>query len=321
MKTSLRVLGALALLALGMGSTQAAPVTGTIDPVSGILTLSGPLTVTWPTINGVPVRTPQGTKSYGATLTVNGQSRRYLVIRPDPVPAKAPVMLLLHPANTLPEYTANFTYVADFVATQAFWAVLPAAQNGAWKGETSQGDADMRFLSALIDTLVAQGVDGDRISVAGYSSGGTLAQRMVCQAPERIAAIGVVASMLPYSLWTSCKPSVQRPKVYVLGTDDPIVPYYGYNGFGSAANLMNYWAQKQACSGAASMLLPDRVSDGTQVQLDERTGCAGGKGLRMYTVEGGGHAWPGGQTDSAGITSRDMAATGAIWSFVRGYRR
>ena len=317
----LATLGATTATAATRTTATTTPVTGTIDPLSGILKLSAPLSLSWPSINGIPVRTPKGTKSYGATLVVNGQTRRYIVIRPDPLPVSAPMLLVLHPLNTRAEITANFTFVADHVATQGFWAVLPEAQNGAWKNEASMGDADMKFLAALIDTLVPRGVDRERVSVAGYSSGGVMAERMVCQMPERIAAIGVVAATLPYSLWTSCAPSVQRPKVYVLGTADPITPYYGYNGQGSAAALMNYWAQKQACTGAVSTPVPDIANDSTRVQLDERTGCAGGKGLRLYTVENGGHAWPGGTTDSAGTTSRDMAATGAIWSFVRAYRR
>jgi len=107
----------------------------------------------------------------------------------------------------------------------------------------------------------------------------------------------------------------------VLGTADPLAPYYGISGLGSAASLMDYWAQKQGCSGATSTPLPDIADDGTTVQLDERTGCTDDKGLRLYSVANGGHAWPGGDTSSVGVTSRDMSATGAIWNFARGYHR
>lgn len=279
------------------------------------------LAVSWNTINGTPVRTPAGTQSYGQTLTVNGQTRHYLVIRPDPLPASAPALLLLHPLNTSPELTANFTYVADFVATQGFWAVLPAAEGGAWKGEATDSDADKRFLTALIETLVAQGVDVERISLSGYSSGGVMTQRMACEAPEPFAAFGIVAATLPYSLWTSCAPSLPRPKLYVLGTDDPLAPYAGVSGLGSAAALMNFWAQQQGCTGALSTPVPDLVDDGTTVQRDERTGCADGTALRLYTVQNGGHAWPGGLTQSAGLTSFDINATGLIWSLASAYTR
>ncbi|TDU25653.1 polyhydroxybutyrate depolymerase [Panacagrimonas perspica] len=267
------------------------------------------------------MRTPAGTRSYEATLTVNGQARRYVVTRPDPKPLNAPVLLLLHPRDTAPELTANFTYVSDFVATQNFWAVMPEALGGVWKAEPLDGTADKDFMAALIDAIVAEGADAERVSVAGYSSGGVMAERMACEMSDRIAAVGVVAATLPLSLWLSCAPAQSRPKVYVLGTADPIAPYYGISGLGSAASLMDYWAQKQGCGGATSTALPDIADDGTTVQLDERTGCTDDKGLRLYSVANGGHAWPGGDTSYAGVTSRDMSATGAIWSFARGYHR
>lgn len=306
----------------GGGAPVPMPMTRSIDPLSGILTLSQPLDPRWTNVNGLPVRVPQGTQASSASLRVGGRTRHYLVIRPDPMPAAAaPMLLLLHARETEPELTANFTYVADFVATQGFWAVLPAAENGVWKAEPADGAADLNFLGALIDTLVAQGVDRERVSVAGYSNGGVMAQRMACEMADRIAAFGMVAATLPFSLASTCAPSVQRPKIYILGTDDPLTPYYGVSGYGSAGDLIEFWAQEQGCAGALSTPVPNSANDGTTVQLDERTGCAGGTALRLYTVDNGGHAWPGGDTDEVGRTSRDISATGLIWSLASAYRR
>lgn len=299
-----------------------------IDPLSGILTPGQALSYTWTPVGGIPVRTPSGTTVYEATLPVNTQTRRYVVVRPDPKPApSAPVLMILHPRDTAPELTANFTRVADFVATQGIWAVLPEATGGKWKGEPLEGEDDKLFISALIDALIVDGVDPERVTVAGYSSGGVMAQRLACELPDRIAAFGVVAATLPATLWLSCAPSVPRPKVYILGTDDPYVPYNGIAGLGSVADLMDYWAQRQGCTTTApARSLPNIADDGMTVQLDERGGCTSGRGLRLYTVQNGEHAWPDPASDPdyvgyAGRTSRDMSATGAIWSFASAYRR
>jgi polyhydroxybutyrate depolymerase len=303
------------------------PSSAPIDPLSGILTTTEPLTYSWTMVNGIPVRTPAGTTAYDATLTVGTQTRRYVVIRPNPKPVSAPLMMILHPRDTTPELTANFTHVADFVATQGIWAVMPEATAGKWKGEPLEGDDDKLFIGALLDELIADGVDRDRVTVAGYSSGGVLAQRLACEMADRIAAFGVVAATLPASLWLSCAPSAPRPKVYILGTDDPYAPYDGLAGLGSADTLMDFWAEKQGCTGEATpRAVPNIADDGTTVQLDERTGCTGGRGLRLYTVQNGEHAWPDPASDPdyigyAGRTSRDMSATGAIWSFARSFRR
>ncbi|MGH8519094.1 MAG: alpha/beta hydrolase family esterase [Panacagrimonas sp.] len=302
------------------------PTSAPIDPLSGVLMLSAPLSFTWTSINGIPVRTPTGTSAYGATLTVGTQTRRYVVIRPNPKPVTAPLLMILHPRDTAPELTANFTHAADFVATQGIWAVLPEAVGAKWKGEPLEGEDDKLFLAALMDTLVADGVDATRITVAGYSSGGVMAQRLACEMADRIAAFGVVATTLPLSLWVSCAPSEPRPKVYILGTDDPYAPYDGVAGLGSAAGLMDYWAEQQGCTGVVSQAVPDIADDGTTVLRDEHTGCTGGRGLRLYTVQNGEHAWPDPAADPdyvgyAGRTSRDMSATGAIWSYARSFRR
>ena len=297
------------------------PTTAPIDPLSGVLTINPPLSVSWTVINSIPVRTPDGTTAYAANLTVGMQTRRYVVIRPNPKPVSAPLLMILHPRDTTPELTANFTYVADFVATQGIWAVMPEAVGGAWKGETLQGTDDMLFVGALLDALIADGVDADRITVAGYSSGGVMAQRLACEMADRIAAFGIVAAMMPFSQYLSCAPSQPRPKTYILGTDDPLVPYDGTAGLGSAASQMDYWSQQQGCSGVVSLPLPDIADDDTTVQRDEYTGCTNGRGLRLYTVQNGEHTWPGGDTDFTGRTSHDMSATGAIWSYARGFTR
>jgi polyhydroxybutyrate depolymerase len=310
----------------GAGSTGVPTVppvstTSSIDPLSGILTTNEPIPYSWTMINGIPVRTPAGTTAYGATLTVGTQTRRYVVIRPNPKPLSAPLLMILHPRDTTPELTANFTHVADFVATQGIWAVMPEAIGGAWKGEPLEGTDDMLFIGALLDALIADGVDQTRITVAGYSSGGVMTQRLACEMADRIAAFGMVAATMPLSQYLSCSPSQPRPKVYVLGTADPLVPYDGVAGLGSASSLMDYWAAEQGCTGVISTPLPDIANDGTTVQLDEHTGCTGNRGLRLYTVQNGEHTWPGGDTDISGRTSRDMSATGAIWSFARNFRR
>jgi polyhydroxybutyrate depolymerase len=48
-------------------------------------------------------------------------------------------------------------------------------------------------------------------------------------------------------------------------------------------------------------------------------GCAGGVSVALYTVAGGGHAWPGGEHPLpgriVGRTSRDFDASEVIWRF------
>lgn len=311
------------LLAGSLNAAAVAAVTGVVDPVSGFQTLSGTLKRTWTLVNGSYVQTTSGTTAVAATLNVGGVSRRYIVVRPNPAPANAPVLLLLHASGVTPETMANLTEVSDYVETQGFWAVLPAAIGGSWKDDPSNsGNDDTRFISALIDTLVSQGVDATRIYAGGYSSGGFMAERLACELSDKVAAFGINAATLRTGLANVCAPLKPRAKAYFLGTADPIVPYDGYFNMKSALSTMSYWNAKQGCAGTLASTVPNRAADGTTVQLTRYTGCNGGTlENRLYTVTGGGHAWPGGLTGNLYVTSQDIKATGLIWSFVSGYRR
>ena len=313
----------LLLSAAAQAATRSAAVTGTINPVNGMLSTSGSFSYTYPQLNGAYIAVAAGTTAYSATLSVNGVSRSYIVMRPVAASTAAPLLILLHPLNTTTVQMANLTKVTNFVATQGFWVVLPAAINGQWQDDPSRtGSDDTNFISALIDSLVSQGADATRVYAAGYSDGGFMSERLACELSTKIAAFGIDAGAVIANSPTYCKPAVQRPKLYILGTADNIVPYNGgMVGVDSAAASMAFWVGLQHCGGTVASTLPTLVSDGTTVQLTDYTGCTAGNDLRLYTVYNGGHAWPNGITQSVGKTTQNLDATGIIWSFASAYHR
>jgi polyhydroxybutyrate depolymerase len=306
----------------------AGAVTGTVDPVNGMLTTSASLSYSYPKVDGTVIPVVTGNTVYKASLTVGGVARDYLVMRPSAVTSGAPLLILLHPRYTSPAQMANLTKVANFQGTLGFWVALPystAAENTQWHSDPRTDPADdVQFVSALIDALVAQGVDAGRVYAAGYSEGGMMSERLACELPAKIAAFGLDAATLLTDATTYCHPSIQRPKLYILGTADTIVPYDGGRvGLMSAAQTLGFWSgsAQQGCAGTTASMLPTVVNDGTTVQLTDYSGCAAGGDLRLYTVYNGGHAWPNGLTQSAGKTTQNLDATGIIWSFASAYRR
>ncbi len=300
-----------------------AAVSGVVDPVSGHLSVSGSLRRSWVMLSGGYVQTNHLTTVSSATLTVNGVSRRYLLMRPTALTSNAPVLMMLHANSVTPEVMATLTEVADFAATQGFWAVLPAAVGGVWKDDPrTSGSDDVNFITALIAKLGTQGANLSRIYVSGYSNGGFMATRLACAASDKIAAFGIVAATTRLGVSSTCGTQTSRPKAWFLGSADTIVPIDGALDLRSAESTLSFWNSKQACGGVIGSSLPNRsLTDGTTVQLVRYTGCIGGGENRAYTVFGGGHAWPGGLTSTAGITSQDIKATGLIWNFVSPYRR
>ncbi len=71
--------------------------------------------------------------------------------------------------------------------------------------------------------------------------------------------------------------------------------------------------------------LPDSTADGTTVRQTVHQTCGSGKEVTRYTVNGGGHAWPGGwqylPIPIIGTTSTDIDASAILFEFFSRYTR
>jgi polyhydroxybutyrate depolymerase len=161
------------------------------------------------------------------------------------------------------------------------------------------------------------------------SNGGFMTSTVACRMSDKVAAVAVVAATLPAGLEAECGPSRPVPAMIVMGDRDPLVPYgggeigrLGARGRAlSAADTARFWAKVDGCSAPpATTALPDTdPGDGTRTTLLRFAPCQSGAEVDLFTVEGGGHAWPGGLAYLGewiiGKTSRDWDASEEIWRF------
>jgi polyhydroxybutyrate depolymerase len=138
---------------------------------------------------------------------------------------------------------------------------------------------------------------------------------LACAMSDRIAAVGIVAGALPVSL-EDCQPSRPVPAMMFHGTDDPIVPYGGgqLRREGSLPSIPEWAAMLAERNGCSET--PQTIPAQGAVRGSEYTGCAAD--VIFYTIEGGGHTWPGGNPIPvwiAGKTSMDIDATRTLWDF------
>ncbi|HSW11321.1 MAG TPA: PHB depolymerase family esterase [Solimonas sp.] len=328
--------GLLASLAGNLLNTTGDVVGAVTEPLDGLLV--GATLLTPPGVDHVLIQLQgnnlqlaAGTAAFDASFEHGGRSRRFVVIRPEPVVANAPVLLLFHGNGGTAENQANLSEVSDLVAAEGVWAVMPASVDGVWDDDPARpkGLDDVGFVAALLDRLQANfPVDMDRIYAAGLSNGSFMASRLACEASDRIAGFGIVAGSLTGGLARSCAPLRPRPLMLVAGTRDPIVPYNGGRiGVRSVPDAYAFWLGMHGCNVAQtqSSSMPDLESDGTTIDLKWNNACGSGRELRLYTVNGGGHAWPGGwqylPVPLIGTTSRDMKVTREVWEFLRDQRR
>ena len=188
--------------------------------------------------------------------------------------------------------------------------------------DPSEVPAEIRFFSGLIDTLTATyNLDPNRIYANGLSNGGGMSFALSCTLSDRVAAGGGVAPAL-FLPWSSCTDQRAVPMMAFHGTADRLTPYHGGRSwvdtrqtFPDIPTWVADWAQRNRC-------LPTPVDAEVAPDVVRRSyaACAEGADVVFYTIEGGGHTWPGGEPMPewlAGTTTRNIDATRKLWAFYR----
>jgi polyhydroxybutyrate depolymerase len=126
------------------------------------------------------------------------------------------------------------------------------------------------------------------------------------------------------------------PALFIVGVDDPLVPYAGGNVAGDesgghgrnsgARDTAQYWANANGCGTSTPTQLPDTdPNDGTRAELLRWNGCIDGADVELVSITGGGHTWPRGwrymRERAIGKTSNDFDASEMIWAFFKDKHR
>ncbi|MDB5976634.1 MAG: hypothetical protein JWR07_3394 [Nevskia sp.] len=284
---------------------------------------SSPPSLTVTDAADVPLLIPTpGTASIAGTIDQAGDQRTYIGIVPKAPVAGAPLLVMLHPLTTTNVDMANLTRAGRLVVSDGAVVVLPQGENETWHDDPSTtGPDDVAFISAVIDRISQQyQTDPSRVYVMGFSQGGFMAERLVCDISGRLTAVAAVSSLVRDTVAAACNPSRQIPLAFINGTLDPVNSFAGQPNIGteSAPASAAFWAQKDGCSTTAPTLttLPVTALDGTVITLTDYKPCPSGIAVDFYTVIGGGHTWPGSPFPSNfGVTTQNMDATLQLWKF------
>jgi polyhydroxybutyrate depolymerase len=264
------------------------------------------------------------------TILDQGISRNIVYLRPRQAPSTPPPAFFLLPyRNGTADDMADLVRAGRLVRDYGAWIIIPEAFTGLWNYKMLIGPLttpnDLKFLDRVIDDAVASyGVDAHRLYMGGYSGGAMMTMRYLCERPGRIAGATVVGAQMIRTLATKCGVSPSAAVTFVNGIDDPIGPYEGNSTLMSAPDSAAFWAQANGCNAVPLReSLPDLVDDGTTVVVDRYRGCGSGEAVRLYTVTGGGHTWPGAVdfTPSLGATTQDFDATTTFMQFLLPFSR
>lgn len=262
--------------------------------------------------------------AYNETLTHDGALRRYIVYIPEGYTGAeaVPLVFSLHGfASNAPQHRlyAGWDAVADannFIVVYPYGTDVPLRWNSGFGGFFGGAD-DIGFFRAMVDTLRGRlCIDETRIYADGMSNGGGMVYRLACEAADVFAAFGAVAGAYdPNPIF--CTPARPVPVIAYHGTEDTIVPYEGNAPFlPNIESWVQAWAERNECNET-----PDVLTVSDEVTATAYNGCAENADVVLYTIESGGHTWPGGDfgglTDIPliGVVNTDIDATALTWAF------
>jgi len=255
-----------------------------------------------------------------ATLESSGGSRDYMVYVPEAYDPDdpAPLAYVFHGAGSNKEEQFRYSRFAPYADEDGALLVLPDALGNPkrWSPIGAafvgvEGVNDLAFFDDLSSEVTSRFcVDSERVLVTGMSSGGFMAASVGCTHSDGVAAVGPVTA----TVWAEPLCGGAKPVAYAYfhGTDDLVVPYEGgANSAGPVTRTTQDWAEQNGCDAVPS---DERIGE----EVVHRTwgGCEATTDL--YTVEGGGHTWPGSTgVGRLGHTTDDIDATEIIWGVFR----
>lgn len=242
----------------------------------------------------------------------DGIERSYIVYVPEiSKEANNPMVINMHGlgSNAIQQqFYSQFDLVAD---TAGAIIVYPNGVDNQWNIYSDNGVDDVGFISALIDTMAANySIDLNRVYATGMSMGGFMSHRLACQLNNRIAAIGPVAGTLAYPF---CAPERAVPVCHIHGTADETVPY------ALVPPTIAFWDGINGCADSVVIDLPDiDPNDQSTVTLTTYSPCDDNVEILLYTINDGGHTWPGAPIN-IGVTNYDIHASAEVWNFFTQY--
>jgi polyhydroxybutyrate depolymerase len=260
------------------------------------------------------------------TLESGGMTRSYLLhVPPDYDHTRpTPLVLSLHgfASNaTQQEFFSKWDEIADeenFLVVYPQGDGMPPRWNGGPSIFTRRNPVDdVGFIRDLIAQVsVDYCVDAARVYVNGLSNGGGMTHRLACELADVIAAVGTVAGAYPRDT-DDCEPARPISVMAFHGTDDPIVPYDGSAIFPVVEDWVAEWAVRDGCDAAPEIIAATGDASGVRY-----VNCDAGGEVIFYTIDGGGHTWPGGNPIPeiiGGKTSEDISASATMWTFFQAH--
>ncbi|MFB6554689.1 alpha/beta hydrolase family esterase [Streptomyces sp. NPDC056405] len=285
-------------------------------------------------------------------LRADGHTRRYLLHRPAADDGRRPLVIAFHGRGADAAEMREKSRLEKAAGARGMLVAYPEGLDKGWgAGEQAterrpDPDLDVRFTEALIKHLVrTERADPERVYVAGFSNGGSMALRIAAQRPGLLAGAASVSGQLPAGA-AAVEPTGPVPVMVVYGADDPVRPLAGWPSpppdpeepILPSLSARDSAAAFAAAGGAGEPVTEDRKGyDRTVWRLKEDPDSpdapdasgtpdasdASDDGreatVQLLVVDDAGHTWPGSSIPPPkgfGPTSKALNATDTILDFL-----
>jgi polyhydroxybutyrate depolymerase len=303
------------------------------DPVVPPVDVNDP--VVPPVDNNLLPEKDLGPGEYNLSLEFGGRVRTFYVYAPSSYDKKTklPLVMNLHGGFGNGPQQCEATFMKETAENNDFIVACPTGTSklgivNYWNDGYLDSYAvnnnvdDVGFIEVMINDLSEKFyINEKKVYSTGISNGGIMSYRFACEISNKITAIAPVAgSMMEY--FDTCNPTRKVPVIIFHGLDDTHIPYNGGIGEDAVAQYshpsvqqaLDFWIEKNGVS--STPIETGRI--GNALYEIYGTSDSGGQ-IVLWTLEGGGHTWPGGDSmlDTLGTVNQDIDASQEMWDFFK----
>ena len=254
-------------------------------------------------------------------------NREYIYYHASSAPTNCPLVLVCHGYSGTAQGIMDYSQFNALAEEFGFAVCYPQGTldgsnttffNVGYDFQNNQTVDDVAFVEELIDSLQAMhSLSEQDVFCTGMSNGGDFSYMLACQASETFKAIAPVAGMIMQDIMDDCNPINEVSILEIHGTQDNVTYWQGdpnnidgWGAYPSIPNTIDFFTNMFGLTALSSAVFPDiDPTDGSTVNSDKYSQFGSCTQVWLYTVNDGGHDWPG------AWGNMDISASREAWLF------
>lgn len=253
--------------------------------------------------------------------------REYIYFKPSNAPENCPLVFVCHGYSGTAEGIMNYSHFNDLAIEYGFAVCYPQGIEDAdgytffnvgYDFQNNETVDDVAFLEDLIDLFsIDNSIDTDKVFCTGMSNGGDFCYLLACEASDAFQGVAPISGMIMQDIMDNCSPYQNIGILEIHGTQDNVTYYNGdeqnQDGWGAYPSIpatIDFFVDMYNLELNSTGNFPNSVTnDGSSVSFEKYGVDEECAKVWLYTVNGGGHDWPG------AYGNMDIDASREAWLF------